>query len=299
MSLALSEVDHNHEERFTLPSPLIEDMDDTNRDCFDVECAIEAIGSSARAMQAIISRLQKTPNLVTVYAKFTNVPPDIAKTKLSKGCRQMYDSDSRCMIVTVPGKPHGTAAGNFQAELILAARSANLARLFSCPLIARVEGTSRSKEPDGSWIPVNPPPRRGKTWPTIILEVGVSESKKKLRNDAAWWLANSEGLVNVVITVSINQALPEITFESIVLERPILAFRHGRPRYVPITRQSIVIRRPGGPNQPITSVPNTSPLMISCEELLCRPPIPPETDPNIPITSLEWIASLVWDEQGL
>ncbi|CRL29321.1 unnamed protein product [Penicillium camemberti] len=57
--------------------------------------AVDAIGSSARAIRSVLSRLWKTPNLVTLYAKFTNVPPDVAKLDLSKACRKMYDPDTR------------------------------------------------------------------------------------------------------------------------------------------------------------------------------------------------------------
>jgi hypothetical protein len=40
---------------------------------------------------------------------------------------------------------------------------------------------------------------------------------------------------------------------------------------------------------PIVCIPN-EPLRISCQELLHRDPILPETDPNIPVATLEKIA---------
>ena len=282
-------------------SPIVGEMaDTTDLDCFDVEFVVEAIGTSARAIRSILDRLRDTSKLVTAYAKFTNVPPDVAKLKLSKGCRQMYNPDTRGMIVTIPGKPHEGVAGELSSAFAVAAYLANMQNTFWSRACARVQGTLCSKEPDGSWCPQILSPGRSDTWPTIVLEVGVSESRKKLRADAAWWLANSKGQVHVVILISVNQTVAEVTFESIVLQQPPTYMRNGRRQYRPETRQSIVVSRtPGGAGQPITTVPNTSPLIISLAEVLCRPPNPPMTDPVIPVSSLERIASAAWHWQGL
>lgn len=132
-------------------------MDTTYIDCFDVEFAADTIGSSARAIRSILSRLRSTPNLVTLYAKFTNVPPDVAKLNLSKGCRQMYNPDTRGMIVTIPGRPHNAITGELYSQFAVAAYLANMKDTFWSLTTARVEGTICSKEPDGSWIPKNLP----------------------------------------------------------------------------------------------------------------------------------------------
>ncbi|KAJ5684842.1 uncharacterized protein N7477_001187 [Penicillium maclennaniae] len=290
MSVVTSELVFSSETQISLPSPLVGDMDTTDLDCFDVECVVEAIGSSARAIRTILNRLRSTPNIVTLYAKFTNVPPDVAKLTLQKGCRQMYNPDTRGMIVTIPGKPHDSIAGEFYTEFAIAAYHANLVRKFWSLARGRIQGTLCSKEPDGAWAPEQLPPGRSDTWPSIVLEVGVSESKKKLRADAAWWLANSNGQVQVVILISVNQTVAVVTFESIVLQQP--------PTYIE-TRQSIVVSRtPGGAGQPITTVPIVS-LRITVAELLCRPPNPGEIDLQIPVSSLELIASAAWRWQGL
>lgn len=98
--------------------------------CFKVQCAIQKVGSSARGIRSSLLDLQKIPKLVTVYARFTNVPPDVARLKFSKGCRQLYNSETRCLIVTVSGQSHEIVAGNFHTELTLFANSLNLIREF-------------------------------------------------------------------------------------------------------------------------------------------------------------------------
>jgi hypothetical protein len=131
------------------------------------------------------------------------------------------------------------------------------------------------------------------------IKVGVSETRNKLRADAAWWLDNSEGQVNLVITVSINQAYPELTFETFAPQRPVQHLHNAQTRYQPVTRDLIVVSRPpGAPRQFITCAP-PGPLGISCNDLLCRPANPGESDPNISVEHLKDISELAWRYQGI
>jgi hypothetical protein len=76
-------------------------MDTTDEKPFDVPCAISAVGSSARGIKSILSRLRKAPNLVTTCAQFTKVPPEVVEQHLGKGCQQMYSLETRNMIVNI------------------------------------------------------------------------------------------------------------------------------------------------------------------------------------------------------
>lgn len=280
------------------PSEHTSEMNTTDSDCFDVDFAIEAIGSSATAIRSIIDRSGRTSPPTTHYIKFTNVPPKTADMKFSKACRQMYNSDNRVLIVTVLSGPHEVASRLIDRSLYNAITAANISNREYLPSGSdRVVGIRCSKEPDGSFYPNTSPPPGIQAWPTIVVEVGLSESKRKLRADAAWWIANSEGQVNVVITVSIHKSAAEVVFEAIVLVHPVPTLRNGRRQYASTVRQSIVVsRQPGGQNQLISTTPHT-PLKISCEELLRRPAVPPETDPDILVRDLEEIAWLIWQRQ--
>ncbi|KOS43381.1 hypothetical protein ACN38_g5695 [Penicillium nordicum] len=85
-------------------------MDTPDIDCFDVEFAVDAIGSSAQAIRSTLARLRKPPSLITLYAKFTNVSLDVARYNSNERCRKMYNPDTRSMIVTTPGKAHDAPA---------------------------------------------------------------------------------------------------------------------------------------------------------------------------------------------
>ncbi|KAJ5109926.1 hypothetical protein N7532_002571 [Penicillium argentinense] len=67
---------------------------------------------------------------------------------------------------------------------------------------ARVEGRVVSKEPDVSFVPGNRFAKGASAvWPSLVLEVGVSESILQLRADAHWWYSNSDGQTKLVILI--------------------------------------------------------------------------------------------------
>ncbi|KAJ5949936.1 hypothetical protein N7454_001520 [Penicillium verhagenii] len=289
----------------SLSSPTL-DSDAIDAACFDVEFADEAIGSTVTAIRSIVAKWRKKVAPATVYIKFTSVPPHIAEQKISKACRQMFNHDSRTLLVTVPSAPHEQASHNFMRQFGILISTAGIAfRAVTAAGSTRVEGTYCSKEADGAMRPISPTASK---WPSVVVEVGLSDSRTKLKADAAWWIANSEGRVNVVITIAVKREVAQIVFESIVLHQIVPIYCTGRRRFQTEVRQptevrqSITISRPpGGQTQPITTIPSTpsTPLMISCEDLLRRPAVPPEVDPNIPVQALEDIAWLVWDEQNV
>jgi hypothetical protein len=103
--------------------------------------------------------------------------------------------------------------------------------------------------------------------------------------------------VKVVILIFVDQERANITFESIINSQPIITLRNGRPRFQPVTRQKIEVSRPpGGSTMPVSCVP-AEPLHVSCEELLRRAPVPPETDADIPVQSLIKVATKIWNIQ--
>ncbi|KAJ5565638.1 hypothetical protein N7535_007276 [Penicillium sp. DV-2018c] len=71
---------------------------------------------------------------------------------------------------------------------------------------------------------------RSPQWPTVVVEVGVSESYRKLRADADWWLPNSRGDVKLVVIVSVSRRTPNIRFETVALNPTVASLRLQRPR---------------------------------------------------------------------
>ena len=63
---------------------------------------------------------------------------------------------------------------------------------YDCGGAGRFEGRKSSKEGDKAYKPL-PARRRDEDWPTIVFESGLSESLRRLRVDARWWLEKSGG----------------------------------------------------------------------------------------------------------
>ncbi|KAJ5486491.1 hypothetical protein N7530_000791 [Penicillium desertorum] len=130
-----------------------------------------------------------------------------------------------------------------------------------------------------------PVPGRNPKWPTVVVEVGVSESYRELRADAQWWLTNSRSDVKLVIIVSVSRKTPNIKFETVALDPT---------RYVPKIRQTITASRDANnPNSQITIRPAVA-LAIGFEELFCRQPVPPEHNIDLSPYELGEISTDVW-----
>ncbi|KAJ5350893.1 hypothetical protein N7541_008620, partial [Penicillium brevicompactum] len=66
----------------------------------------------------------------------------------------------------------------------------------------RSTGRLCSKEADAAFFPGHPAAGVSVSWPSLVLEVGLSESLSQLRTDAHWWYANSHHQTQLVILIS-------------------------------------------------------------------------------------------------
>ncbi|KAJ5783473.1 uncharacterized protein N7518_009150 [Penicillium psychrosexuale] len=255
-----------------------DDSDSPEVEHSDVECfealpddTVEATGSTESAIRKIIRENQETTDVVK-YICFTNVLPTIADNFSLRSTRQMFNRRTRYMIIKLFIGAHETA---------------------SCGLGGAVQyeiynmGLGKSIRPLGSKTIQE---RR----PTVMVEVGVSESYRKLRADAEWWLINSRGDVKLVIIVSISRKTPNIKFEAVTLDPTVNSLRLQWPK---IRRTITASRDANKPYSQITIRPAV-PLIIGFEELLCRQPVPPEHDIELSPDRLGGISTHVWGEQG-
>lgn len=110
---------------------------------------------------------------------------------------------------------------------------------------------NKGKQPDQCFWPPSRKPRPGQRfgWPTLIIEVGVSESLRRLREDAYWWFNNSLGDVRIVLLICISRRQRKVIVEKWHLAPP------GTPN--PMTRSLInhlvTIQSPPLVQQPVAS----------------------------------------------
>ncbi|KAJ6180157.1 hypothetical protein N7519_010618 [Penicillium mononematosum] len=281
-----------------------DDSDSPEVEHSDLECfkalpddTVQAIGSTESAIWKIIRENQETTDVVK-YKRFTNVPSALADKFYLHGTRQMFNRSTRYMIIKLLTGAHETASrglgGAVQHEIINMGLRQSIRPLGSKP----IEGVFCRKQADEAYGLRQPVPGRNPKWPTVVVEVGVLESYRKLRADAEWWLTNSRGDVNLVIIVSVSRRTPNIKFETVALDPTVNSLRHQRPRYVPMIRQTITVSRvANNPNSQITIRPAVA-LTIGFEELFCRQPVPPEHNIDLSPYKLGEISTDVWGEQG-
>ncbi|KAK2793641.1 hypothetical protein FQN50_009993 [Emmonsiellopsis sp. PD_5] len=131
---------------------------------------------------------------------------------------------------------------------------------------ADVQGTTRTKCPDSSYLPRSlPRATRSDKWPSLILEIGYAEAASKLRNDASWWLTESRGDVRVVITMEISGK------QRVHLEMWQWQWRFrdddGAARPHPVMTQEATVTKSSG-----NGYSASGPMVIRFQDLLLRPP---------------------------
>lgn len=152
---------------------------------------------------------------------------------------------------------------------------------------------NKGRQGDQAFTPPSRQVAKGETqgWPTLVLEVGVSESMAKLRSSAKFWLNNSDGQTRFVILVSASRA--RVTFEKWMLMPPN-APNPAPPAYVAALR-SRPLHSPPLVNQPAASqqlysaqevvVTQTwmtgAPMILPFRALYDRAPGPNESDITI------------------
>ena len=132
-----------------------------------------------------------------------------------KGVRYEWHGDLEVLIVKVPTKVHETAAATFGSEIDFTARTMGLPQIERQLLGAgkcTAPGGTPSKEPDWSMVNANVRPSPD-DFPTIVIEVGFSETLQKLRNDARLWFSMSSNDVQIVILIAVRAANNQIIFE--------------------------------------------------------------------------------------
>lgn len=142
-----------------------------------------------------------------------------------------------CIVVKMKTKKHDWVAGIIHEmihdkvmEFDSSARKG--LRMFGQ---ATYKGPDRSKEADLTFVPKELPANRSTKWPSFVVEVGWSESERKLKNDAKWWLTRTLGDVKRVLTIKVNQKDERITMNSWTLQQ-------GRTDEIDLMQSTVISR---------------------------------------------------------
>jgi hypothetical protein len=212
---------------------------------------------------------------------------------INRGLRFTYCTDIDTLIIKVPTPEHEGVTKTFSYDFIDHIRAMGLTERRDLKDMGATsyKGTSTDKEPDSCWRPLTVRPNK-QDWPTLVFEVGVSETLRKLRMDARWWLANSQGRVKIVLLFKIDRVARTIHIEKWEY-RPAAHTYGNRPAaQVPTEIQTVDIDAHGI----VTGSPpaTTPPLVLHFHNLLLRQPIPPEHDVTYTAQHLQGLAHDIW-----
>ncbi|WEW55913.1 hypothetical protein PRK78_001348 [Emydomyces testavorans] len=220
----------------------------------------QGIAEIGRAVRALSKKLRdgETTDQYLVFRPVTEKERDEIdnqRYKIGKGIRLTHCADIGTLIIKVPTTSHEVVSRSFGDEFVARAMGMQIPRQERVPLgSATFRGTSTSKEADGAFKPATLRPHE-QDWPTLVLEVGASESLRKLRNDARWWLSNSGGNVNIVLIFHINRGTKSMLIEKWET-RPATggpATRSNRPpAQIPTQIQAITIDQNNITGTPLT-----------------------------------------------
>ncbi|KAL4783509.1 hypothetical protein BJX76DRAFT_368368 [Aspergillus varians] len=214
---------------------------------------------------------------------FTTQFLELESSPFSRWCA--YDSELELLLVRMTKHPaHETASRTFNTILYNAIEHMgmkwSLAQVGSATHRAAIGG----KEADEAWKPVRTPRGQSRAWPSAVLEVAYSETKRKLQSDVRYWHRASQGDVKVILTIQINRNLPQVTIEQWEVNANN---KRERTQSVVISSRGRTIRVLGGP------------LIIDFSKLFLREPtIPREQDIVIEGERLRFLARQVWDVQN-
>lgn len=190
---------------------------------------------------------------------------DRARHQIGRYTRIMYSKEERTMIVKLmPAAAHEAAYTTFVDRLrySMASMGIPVGEIVGMGSTA-FEGRSASKEADASMKPI-PSRRLATDWPTLVFESGLSESLRRLRIDAQWWLTNSSGQVKIVVIIDIDSYTQKLHIEQWML--PPTRATAAANNLVPTKVAEISIV------QSIVTAGSDVPLVLSFNDIFLRPP---------------------------
>src|SRR5256714_969832 len=147
---------------------------------------------ASEASPYLIFRVVTTDDLLKIERARENGKIDV---------RMTHYVDWDILILKVPTAKHEAVHGNFGKELSIMAAGMGLKREFFYLGATKFQVRRASKEGDSAFKPRSIRLHEA-DWPTIVIEAGWSESLRKLRLDAGFWLEDSGGEVKIVLLFS-------------------------------------------------------------------------------------------------
>ena len=152
--------------------------------------------------------------------------------------RLLYDAVEEVLIIKLKSGPHHELAAErfswmFHDKLV-SLGVGNTLRPFGATRFGAPGG--RSKEADKAYRPSTRV--LATDWPSVVIEVGVSESLSQLRTDTHFWLTQSGGQTQIVILLAVKKATRVMKIERWEDTPRTRLTRRSSPPYNPTKMQA-------------------------------------------------------------
>lgn len=220
--------------------------------------------------------------------EFTKI--DNTRNRHNKGLRFLYLANEKTLIVKFGvDLAHEIAHRRFVGIFMRKLSSMGLLRDIMDVGRARFSGPTGQKEADTGLKPMSR--HFLNDWPTIVIECGLSESLKRLKVDAKWWLENSEGAVGTVILITVSREERSVCLEKWELAHtpnPRATRAASTPFFTGATR--------AGGGKIVADDVTGAPLKISFKKTMLRDPDESlgEGDIVFDVEDFKEIAAIAW-----
>jgi hypothetical protein len=238
------------------------------------------------------------------YLRFSRVPPEEFQkifedpNLIGKSSRVLYDKKGNLIIKITSSKGHEQASRMFW---VLFGYKIMKMDLFFCLSQNDTTTTNYSdfvREPDGSWGLLTSPS------PSLVLEVGLSESAARLVADAKWWLETDGSEVRMVVTIEIYESIPKIViqrWEQVQVAHPVTGTASARQKLVARPVEEATISWPKNATAPNNKTTVNGTITLPFQNVFLRPQDPArplERDIHFNQLDLLKLADRVWRRQG-
>ncbi|PLB41855.1 uncharacterized protein BDW47DRAFT_42233 [Aspergillus candidus] len=259
-----------------------------------------------RIVEHRLTALQRNQTL-DQYIVFLSVPPaefsilDNDHQRTGKYYRLFYHELTGTLLIKVmPNPAHELAAESFKSLVSVKLHALNIDDEVWPYGSTTVTGGGWKKQADCCWAPA-----LTNASLSLVVEVGLSESARRLALDAHGWL-ELQASVKLVITISIKSKRPEIVFTRWEL-LPLPRIDGAITRAPPASARQVVSLKVHRINNTtsvtgestMNGISTTSQLVIPFDKLVNRPPHhPTEEDLVITEEELRRLAERIWKQQG-
>ena len=186
------------------------------------------------------------------YIAFSDVPESRMQRIEHGRCRSelppitpFYDAAvGELCVKLVSGFHHQMAKSGFSDMVDFKLSTHGIPRfaLYKLGSTTYIGQSGRLKEADQAFRPST---RQPTGWPSLVMEIGVSDPLPQLRRDAKFWLEDSGGQVNIVIIIAVKKTTKVMTIERWEDRGSTQPQRQVRPRYDLICVQALKLRENG------------------------------------------------------